>query len=364
MRVFKRPRSPYYYFDFDLGGTTYVRSTRLRNERQALDYAAAYRLKLIRQEVGIVPEEKPRVPTFQEFQLQFDAWIDTQHAGKPGTIKFYKSNYRKLLEFEPMRDLALDRIDEAVIERFKFWALRKVGRTTVNRYLATLRKGLRYAWRKLKIIDKAPVIEQYQNERQVEYVFDAHTYQLWIDNAEEPLRSASILARNSGITRVEMLNLEKDCVILRDELDEDGNWGDLVIKRGLKRRARKRVLKINQESKFVLENLIAQSQCRHVFSQPKHSDQKLQPWVLESQMERLREKLTRDKIKLDPDAGLHTLRHTFLTEAGEHTDAFTLQYIAGHDTIKTTMRYVHPRAESVSRAFGRLNQKKKPAESA
>jgi len=83
------------------------------------------------------------------------------------------------------------------------------------------------------------------------------------------------------------------------------------------------------------------------------------PWVLESQMGRLRA-----KIKTDPDAGLHTLRHTFLTEAGEYTDAFTLQYIAGHDTIKTTMRYVHPRPESVSRAFGRINRKKKPAQSA
>ena len=200
MRVFKRPRSPYYYFDFDLAGKTHVKSTRLKSERQALDYAAAYRLKLIKRQVGIIEEEKPRVPTFQEFQAQFDAWIDAQHAGKPGTIKFYKSNYQKLLEFEPMRDLALDRIDEAVIERFKFWALRKVGRTTVNRYLATLRKGLRYAWRKLKIIDKAPVIEQYQNERQVEYVFDEATYQLWISNAEEPLRSASILARRSPFT--------------------------------------------------------------------------------------------------------------------------------------------------------------------
>lgn len=86
MRVFKRPRTPHYYFDFDLGGTTHVKSTRLKNERQALDYASAYRLKLIKRQVGIVEEEKPRVPTFQEFEAQFDAWIDAQHAGKPGTI--------------------------------------------------------------------------------------------------------------------------------------------------------------------------------------------------------------------------------------------------------------------------------------
>jgi hypothetical protein len=160
---------------------------------------------------------KPLGSTFKEFQAQFDAWIETQHAEHPGTLKFYRGNYQIMLEFEEMRDLPLDRIDEAVIERLKFWALSKVGKTTVNRYLATLRKALRYAWRKLKVIDRAPVIEQYENERQVEYVFDAKSYRQWIEKAEEPLRSASILARNSGITRVEMLNLEKDCVLLQSE---------------------------------------------------------------------------------------------------------------------------------------------------
>lgn len=62
----------------------------------------------------------------------------------------------------------------------------------------------------------------------------------------------------------------------------------------------------------------------------------------------------RAKINTHPDAGLHTLRHTFLTEAAEYTDPFTLQYVAGHKNIKTTMRYVHPQANAVDKLFGRL----------
>jgi hypothetical protein len=58
------------------------------------------------------------------------------------------------------------------------------------------------------------------------------------------------------------------------------------------------------------------------------------------------------------DAGL--FRHTFLTEAGEHTDPFTLQYVAGHDNIKTTMRYVHPREDAVENLFRRLGKLERP----
>jgi len=34
------------------------------------------------------------------------------------------------------------------------------------------------------------------------------------------------------------------------------------------------------------------------------------------------------------------------------TDPFTLQFVAGHDNIKTTMRYVHPREDAVEKLFG------------
>jgi integrase len=79
------------------------------------------------------------------------------------------------------------------------------------------------------------------------------------------------------------------------------------------------------------------------------------PWVLEEQMAQLRK-----KIKTHADAVLHALRYTFLTEAGEYTDPFTLQYVAGHDNIKTTMRYVHPREEAVEKLFVRLGNLERP----
>ena len=49
--------------------------------------------------------------------------------------------------------------------------------------------------------------------------------------------------------------------------------------------------------------------------------------------------------EFDPDAGLHTLRHSFLTEAGRYSKNIrALQLLAGHANIQTTMKYVHPDA--------------------
>jgi hypothetical protein len=90
-------------------------------------------------------------------------------------------------------------------------------------------------------------------------------------------------------------------------------------------------------------------------SAPQDPTKPLGPWVLEEQIGQIRK-----KIKTHPDAGLHALRHTFLTEAGENTDPFTLQYVAGHDNIKTTMSYVRPREAAVHKLFARLADLQRP----
>ena len=62
--------------------------------------------------------------------------------------------------------------------------------------------------------------------------------------------------------------------------------------------------------KAVLEALLSVSECDYVFTHPGDPSQPLGAWVLETQMGALR-----TRIRTHPDAGLHGLRHTFLTEA-------------------------------------------------
>jgi integrase len=48
----------------------------------------------------------------------------------------------------------------------------------------------------------------------------------------------------------------------------------------------------------------------------------------------------------------YVLRHTALTQLAEAgCDVFTLARIAGHSSITITLRYVHPQADSIERAF-------------
>ena len=209
--------------------------------------------------------------------------------------------------------------------------------------LCLQRLGASSSCSRLKLIDKTPVVELYKSdkdktvERECEYVYTATDYQTWLSVAREPLRSASILAHDSGICRGELLALEWDCVNINKTADENGLWGILEIRRGLKRKERRRDLPITEDMAAVFSSLRSLSKCQHLFTCLRDRTQPLSGNTLANQHRDIME-----TCSFHPDAGLHALRHTFLTEAGRHTkNVRALQRLAGHSQIETTMRYVH-----------------------
>jgi integrase len=334
-------RGKLWWFGFVFNGQHIQKSTRQRNAQVARDAEAAERMRLIKGELGIDRKVKAHCPTLNDYKKTFMEWVRSDIDSKR-TQEFYETCYDRLLEFRELGKARLSEIDEPMIERFK--QSQKATKTTQNRYLATLRKALRYACRKLKVIDKTPVIELYRHdkdntvERECEYVYSAGDYQAWLGAAREPMRSASILAHDAGICRGELLALEWDCVNLNNAADANGFWGSVEIRRGLKRKDRRRDLPITENMAAVFLSLKAQSKCQHVFTSLQDREQPLSVNTLADQHRTIME-----TCSFHPDAGLHALRHTFLTEAGRHTqNVKALQRLAGHSRIQTTMRYVHP----------------------
>lgn len=342
--IYKRGRI--YWFNFVYKGERIQKSTRQRNAQVARDAEAAERMRLIKGDFDIERKVPKNCPTLAAFKSEFMEWLRSKK-DNARTREFYETCYDRLCQFKELGKAKLDAINEPMIERFKLATIANVSRTTANRYLATLRKILRYACRQQKLIDKVPLIELYGKEdgaeRECEFVFSSPDYLAWLAAAREPLRSASVLAHDGGICRNELLALQRDCVSLKSSPDGLGFWGTIAIRRGLKRAARRRDIPLTADMAAVLFKLLAESKCEYVFTSLHDRTKPLSVNTLADQHRTLMR-----TCNFHCDAGLHALRHTFLTEAGRHTqNVKALQKLAGHSNIQTTMRYIHPDAADV-----------------
>ena len=53
---------------------------------------------------------------------------------------------------------------------------------------------------------------------------------------------------------------------------------------------------------------------------------------------------------------IHQLRHTFCTERAGHIDSFVLQRLAGHNDIRTTLRYAKVNDTVAKEAFNTFDE--------
>ena len=219
MRIYKRGR--FYHYEFQYRGKPYRASTHCANQRDAQDIANAARMRVISGEAGI-DTTKQIVPTFREFRSTFLEWVNIE-LDNERSRKFYTVCFDSLLQHENLASTPLDHIDERVVDGLKKWARTQLNRdgepvskAWVNRQLQTLKKALRYARDILKLIEKVPVIKMLPGEKNRDYIFTDDDFKRWLGFCPEPLRSASVLARWSGISRTEIVALQKDSVEVLD----------------------------------------------------------------------------------------------------------------------------------------------------
>ena len=183
MSLYKRGET--YWSEILFKGTRYRRSTGVKNKRHAEQIESAFRTQLAKGDVGI--EQQKAAPSLRVFALQFADFVSTRHADKPQTIEFYTKKLKQILNFEALREARIDRIDEALIERYVVWRRQQVSITTTNRELATLRRLLHLA-QEWKMIRSVPRVRLLTGERQRDFVLTHEQERLTWKWPQSPLR--------------------------------------------------------------------------------------------------------------------------------------------------------------------------------
>jgi integrase len=340
MAIFKRGKIYWYHFVFD--EKHIQKSTKQRNPRVARQMEAAHRTQLAKGEVGI--QERQKAPTLSEFASRFRDFIQVRCDAKPNTVVFYRSKLQRLLGFNFLAEARLDRIDEALIERFVSERRKHVEPGTVNRELATLRRMLRLA-QEWKLIDRVPRIRLLNGERTRDFVLDQRAEQQYLEHAPQPLKDIAVLILETGLRIGEALMLQWESVRL--EALPGARFGYLKVVAGKSRGARRNI-PLTDRVALMLQRRMVERPATWVFA-----NREGKPYLVTS-VNHLHQKV-RASMGLPRDFVIHSLRHTMLTGLGESgVDAFTIMRVAGHSSITVSQRYVHPSPEAVERAFQRL----------
>jgi integrase len=316
---------------------------------------AAYRTRLLKEGVGIV-ERKP-APTLREFASRF-LEANRSRIHEERTIEFYEQQMAVLLRYDPLARARLTEIDERMIEDFvqhrraQLYRKRPISVATVNRALATLRKllGMAQEWRE---IDRIPKVRKLKGEVQREYVLSQADEKLYLDASPPLLKDIAIIMLDAGLRDEEALSLIKPDVSF--EKTEDYGFGYVYVREGKGPNAR-RYIGLTRRAADMLRARLHSCKGDFVFGGRNGIPMKV------TSLNHLHAKV-RSKLQFAKDFVIYCCRHTCFTRLGEAgADAFTIMKIAGHHSITTSMRYVHPSKKAVGAAISRLNARNRKAQ--
>ena len=346
--IYKRGKKGTYWYKFVWQGKLIRESTKQGNDKVARQMEAAHRTSLAKGEVGI-RERKP-APTLKEFlKEEFLPYAETAHVSKPRTLRYYKQGVDMLLRSKTAA-LPIEQISDQNAQHFAAEYAR-LSPSGINRGLRTLRRALNlaYQWGRT---EKPARISLAKGENQRDRVLTDKELSAYLAACPQPWKDCATTIAEEGMRPGEVFVLQWQHVLLNDS-------GGLIRIVDGKSKAARRVLPMTP-------NVHAQLGARY-----DAAGRPAEGWVFPSGS-------SEGHLNGDAAAKLHAravmdsgvprfepyiLRHTALTNlAKKGADAHTLARIAGHSSIVITMRYVHPQADAIERAFamahGKVNHKR------
>jgi integrase len=334
-----------YWYKFMWHGRLVRESTKQGNDKVARQMESAHRTSLAKGEVGI--RDKKPTPTLKEFIVnRVEPWAQmTFQKSSPGTfLRWYRPGFRAICAYPQLATLSMDHVSGENIASFaahRHAQGRQV--SSVNSTLRVLRRvlGLAVEW---GLLAGVPRMKLLGGERHRDRVVSRDEEMQYLTFAPEPLASIAAVMLDTGLRPDECASLRWEYVAF------SGTGGTLQVSNGKTPSAR-RLLPMSARVRSVLASLwntAGKPETGHVWK-----GQTKTGYVASETIRRMHLR-TLDSSKVRHFV-LHGLRHTFLTRLGAAgVDAWTLARIAGHSSIKMSMRYVHPDEAGVVEAIARL----------
>jgi integrase len=354
--IYKPKGSRYYFAKFRWKGQLIRKSTRATDAKTARSIEGKIRAELAKGQWDIL-EKKP-TPALREFvRKDFEPFTKARFATKSKSLDYYLFGADMLKKSE----LGGLRIDEITDQHAGQFAARysNLSPSTINCGLRTLRRALHLAvdWGKL---ERMPKISLAKGERQRERVLTDAEAARYLAACAQPWKDAATLILGSGLRPGEVYQLRWEHVLL------NGHGGLIRVAEGKSKAARRilpmvpavyAVMKARHEAQGrPAEGWVfpTGSVCGHL----EQGTAKTQHYRALKALAKAHKENPRENPQVkrfEP----YCLRHTALTNlAAAGCDAFTLARIAGHSSITITMRYCHPQADAIERAFANMSGSK------
>ncbi len=334
MKLFRKTKSKFYWYDFTVRGQRYRGSTQ---ETKAVRASKVAGLKLAQVIEGKDPLPN-RPTTMDEFARRFLAWVDD--ARLETKTKIYYRNGWRLVKAAPVVNIRLGEFTSDCIDRLKFPG----SSANANCALRTLRRMLHKAedW---KLIARAPKIKLMKEHGRSLRLDDAAERKLlaaaadckWRKRTVDLFRDIVILMRDTGMRnqrelyrmRIENLDWQNRLMFVPDSKTPEG----------------RRIVPMSRRVSEILRERCGTNQQGWVFPSVRSVSGHM------CSIDRLFRE-ARTKAGLPKELVLYCARHDYGTRVLMRTgNLAAVMKTMGHRDVKTAMHYQHPELEIVRSAL-------------